>query len=103
MTGAWLGKPGSQGSSYRPIFLLCPAVKFLDSYADDHTIFVCSSRFDDADADLAGLLRGVSDWSASKKLAVAPGKSSVTFFTTDPHQSRSPPFRHYLQRQYPSR
>jgi hypothetical protein len=61
------------------------------SYADDLTIFVSSPRLDAAEAELAALLRNVSDWSAAKKLSVAPGKSSVTLFTPDTHQSRSHP------------
>jgi hypothetical protein len=56
------------------------------SYADDLTIFVSSPRLDAAEAELAVLLRNVSDWSAAKKLGVAPGKSSVTLFTSDTHR-----------------
>jgi hypothetical protein len=55
------------------------------SYADDLTIFVSSPRLDAAEAELAVLLRNVSDWLVDKKLAVAPGKSSVTLFTPDTH------------------
>ncbi|XP_047740954.1 zinc finger protein-like [Hyalella azteca] len=48
-------------------------------------------ELDVAEADLSELLQGVSDWSTTKKLAVAPGKSSVTLFTPDTHQSRLHP------------
>ncbi|XP_018013347.1 uncharacterized protein LOC108670388 [Hyalella azteca] len=108
--GATSGKPGNQGSSYRPISLLCTAVKILEHLLlpyisgslvtvssqhgfkpDDLTIFVSSPRLDAAEADLSELLRGVSDWSTAKKLAGAPGKSSVTLFTPDTHQSRLHP------------
>jgi hypothetical protein len=61
------------------------------SYADDLTIFVSSPRLNAAEAELDMLLRTVSDWSAEKKLGLAPGKSSVTFFTPGTHQSRYRP------------
>jgi hypothetical protein len=63
------------------IFDIPVPVPNIGSYADDLTIFVSSPRLDAAEAELAGLLRGFSDWSAAKKLAVAPGKSSVKLFT----------------------
>jgi hypothetical protein len=37
------------------------------------------------------LLRNVSDWSAAKKLGMAPGKSLVMLFIPDTHQSQSYP------------
>jgi hypothetical protein len=55
------------------------------------TIFVSSSRLNTAEAELTVLLWNLLDWSAAKKLGVAPGKSSITLFTPDTHQYQSHP------------
>jgi hypothetical protein len=55
------------------------------SFVVDLTIFVSSPRLDAAEAELAMLLHSISDWSVDKKLAMAPGKSSVMLFTPDMH------------------
>jgi hypothetical protein len=66
------------------------------SYADNLIIFVSSPRLDAAEAELAVLLQYVLDWSAAKKLGVAPGKSCHALHPRYP-PTLIPPTCHYLQ------
>ena len=65
------------------------------SYADDFNLLASGVDLGEIDGKLNRALRDVAAWAKRKDLSISAEKSSVTFFTTDPHQHHHHPQVYY--------
>jgi hypothetical protein len=86
-----------QGSVISPIIFNffvsdCPTdASIISAYADDFYFGEADSNLQVIETRLNAVLIKVSEWAKAINLVLAPGKSSVTLFTPEPHQSRYHP------------
>ena len=63
----------------------------LTSYADDYLALESSSNIEELERNLSAAMEAIGSWADDVNLTISTDKTTVTLFTSDPHQSRLHP------------